>query len=331
MTIRTHEAAIKTTLTAAALALTLFSAYGISHAQTYPTRPIRMIAPFPTGGGTDIVSRIVAQRLTDRLGRQVVVDNRPGAAGAIGTEALARATPDGYTLGMVTSASLVINPSLYRATSYDPVKDFATITQVASYSYIIMAHTSFPPRNFKELVAYAKSHPGKVNFASSGSATLLAGASLETMAGIDMTDIPFNGGGPALIQLLGGHVDITMVSGLSQVRQHIKAGTIRPIAVTSLKRSPDLPDVPTIAESGLPGFEVSVWYGMLAPTATPRAIIDSLHSQIVGILKTPEVHEQVRSAGFDIVANSPEEFASFIKAEVAKWAKVVKDAGIKVK
>jgi len=324
MLFRTRSAVFATT------ALGLYCACSAAFAQDYPSKPIRMIAPFPTGGGTDIVARIIAQRLSEKTGRQVVVENRPGAAGAIGTESIARATPDGYTIGMVTSASLAINPSLYRKTGYDPIKDFAPITHVASYSYIVMAHAGFPPRTFKELVAYARENPGKINFASSGSATLLAGALLKSMAGIQMTDIPFNGGAPALIQLLGGHVDITMVSGLGQVNQHMKAGTVRPIAVTSLKRSSDLPEVPTIAESGLPGFDVSVWYGMVAPAATPREIVSKLNAQIVGILKTPEVRDRVLAAGSEVVASSPEQFAPFIRAEALKWAKVVKDAGIKV-
>ena len=311
-----------------AAALTMCCACSLPAAQSYPSKPMRMIAPFPIGGGTDIVSRIIAQRLAEKIGQQVVVENRPGAAGLVGTESIARATPDGYTVGMVTSAALALNPSLYKKISYDPVKDFAPITQVASYSYIVMAHASFPARNFRELATYAKANPGKINFASSGSSTLLAGALLKSTTGIQMTDIPFNGGAPALIQLLGGHVDITMVSGLNQVQQHIKAGTIKPIAVTSLKRSPELPDVPTIAESGVPGFDVSVWYGMVAPAATPRALIAAFNNQIVTILKTPDVRDRVLVAGFEVIASSPEEFSAFIKAEVLKWAKVVKDAGI---
>ncbi len=320
MTTLIHQAAIT--------ALALCSACGIAAAQNYPSKPVRMIAPFPTGGGSDIVSRIIAQRLSEKLGQQVVVENRPGAAGLVGTESIARATPDGYTVGVVTSAALVLNPSLYKKIAYDPVQDFAPITEVAAYSYIVMAHASFPPKNFRELVAYAKANPGKINFASSGSSTLLAGASLKSLAGIQMTDIPFNGGAPALIQLLGGHVDVTMVSGLGPVQQHIKAGTIKPIAVTSLKRFTDLPEVPTIAESGMPGFDVSVWYGMVVPAATPRAIVATLNARIVAILKTPDVRERVLAAGSEVVASTPEEFAAFIKAEVLKWAKIVKDAGI---
>lgn len=311
-----------------ALGILFYAICGVAAAQDYPGKPVRMIAPFPTGGGTDIVSRIVAQRLAESIGQQVVVENRPGAAGIVGTESIARATPDGYTVGVVTSAALALNPSLYKKIPYDPIKDFAAITQVAAYSYILMAHANFPARNFRELAAYARANPGKVNFASSGSSTLLAGAYLKSLAGIQMTDIPFNGGGPALIQLLGGHVDLTMVSGLGPVQQHIKAGTIKPIAVTSLKRIPELPEVPTIAESGVPGFEISVWYGMVAPAATPRAIVTNLNARIVDILKSPDVRERVLAAGFEVVANAPEQFAAFIKSEVSKWAKIVKDAGI---
>jgi len=305
-------------------------ALGSARAQDFPNRPVRMIAAFPSGGGTDIVARVIAQKLSQMLGQNVVVDNRPGAAGNIGTEAVARATPDGYTLGMGNSASLALNPSLYRNLPYDTVRDLAPITKIAAYSYIVVVRSAFPAKTFNELLAYTRQNPGKLNFASSGSATRMAGALLKSMAGIQMTDIPFNGSAPALIQILGGHVDITLAATLSTVQPHFKTGVLRPLAVTSARRSADLPDLPTIAESGIPGFEVSVWYGMVAPVATPRAIINKLHTHIVEILRMPDVRERVIAAGAEVVGNSPDQFAAELKAEVRKWAKVVKESGIVV-
>jgi len=311
----------------AAIAVTVLDAGSDVHAQTYPNRAIRMIAAFPTGGGSDIVTRVIAQKLAETMGQQVVVENRAGAAGNIGTEAVARAAPDGYTLGMGNSASLGINASLYKNLPYNPVTDFAPITQVASYTYVVVSRSAFPPKSFRELVAYAKDHPGKVNFASSGSTTKLAGALLKSMAGIEMTDIPFNGGGPAQTQLLGGHVDIMMAAALNLLLPHVKAGTLRPLAVTAARRSPELPDVPTIAESGIPGFDVSVWYGIVAPAGTPQEIVTRLSTQIVQILKLPDVRERIVSTGSTIVGSTPEQFAAVIASEVTKWAKVVRESG----
>jgi len=297
-------------------------------AQDYPTRPIRMIAAFPPGGGTDIVARVVAQKLSHTLGQNVVVENRAGAAGNIGTEAVARATPDGHSLGIGNSASLALNPSLYKNLPVDTVRDLAPITKIASYSYVVVVRSAFPAKTFAELLAYTRQNPGKLNFASSGSATKMAGALLKSMGGIQMTDVPFNGSGPALIQILGGHVDMTFAAALSTVQPHFRTGVLRPLAVTSARRSADFPELPTIAEAGLPGFEVSVWYGMVAPAATPRAIIKKLNAHIVHILNMPDVRERVVSTGAEVVGNTPEQFAAEIKAEVEKWAKVVRESGI---
>jgi tripartite-type tricarboxylate transporter receptor subunit TctC len=321
-----HASVARPLLLAATIAL---PAIHPASAQEYPSRPIRLVASFPAGGGSDIVARVVAQKLSETWGQHVVVENKPGAAGNIGSETVVRATPDGYTLGVGTSASLALNPSLYSKLPFDTVRDLAPVTQLAAYSYVIVARSSFPAKTFKELIAYAKANPGKVNFASSGSATKMAGALLNSAVGMDITEVPFNGSAPALVQILGGHVDFTMAAALNVVQPHFKSGVLRPLAVTSAKRSPDLPDLPTIAESGVPGFEVTVWYGMIAPAKTPRDLIAKINAQVVQALRAPDVRNRVVATGAEVVGNSPAEFAANLKVEVEKWARVVKTAGIK--
>lgn len=300
-----------------------------SFAQTYPVRPIRMIVAYPPGGGTDIVGRMMAQKLGENLGQTVVVDNRGGATGNIGTELAARATPDGYTLLMGNVAPNAINVSLFKKLPFDPVKDFAPVSLVAVTPNILVVPPSFPVKTVKDLIALAKSKPGALNFPSAGigSSSHLAGEMLKSMAGIDMVHVPYKGGGPALIALLSGQVQL-MFATLPAAMPHVKSGKLRPVAVTTAHRSLALPELPTIAESGVPGYEAATWYGLLAPAGTPKAIVGRLHAEIVKILAT-DTRQQLVAQGFEPVGNTPAEFAAYIKSEITKWGKVIRDAGIK--
>jgi len=296
----------------------------------YPTRPVRFIVPFAPGGSTDTLARTLAQRLTDALGQQVVVDNRSGGNGNIGTEIVARAVPDGHTIVLGYIANLGIGPSLYAKLPFDPVKDFAPVTLLAVAPNILVAHPSLPVKNVRELVAYAKAHPQKVNYASAAVASLghLAGELLNSSAGIRMQHVPYKGSGQAVIDLLAGQVQI-MFSGMSSVMPHIKAGKLRPLAVTGAQRSPATPEVPTIAEAGYPGFEASAWYSVMAPAGTPKTVVTRLNGEILRALKIPEVKERLENVGFELVGSSPDECGTYIRNEIVKWAKVVKASGIK--
>ncbi|MBI1965275.1 MAG: tripartite tricarboxylate transporter substrate binding protein [Betaproteobacteria bacterium] len=299
-------------------------------AQQYPTRPIRFIVPFSPGGSTDTLARTLGQKLSEALGEQVVVDNRPGGNGDIGMLIVARAQADGYTIVLGYIANLAIAPSLYAKMPYDPVKDFAPITQPASSPNVLTAHPSVPAKNLKELIALAKTRPGAVNFASTGIASVghLTGELLNTLAGVRMTHVPYKGSGQAITDLLGGHVHV-MFSGFSSTMPHIKAGRLRALAVTGARRSPALPEAPTIAEQGFPKFEATAWYGVLAPAGTPRPIVTRLHDEIVKALRLPDVKERLGNVGFELVGSTPEQFGAYIKSETAKWAKVVKASGAK--
>lgn len=303
---------------------------GAAYAQQYPARPVRFIVPFAPGGSTDTLARAIGQKLGDAMGQQVVVDNRSGGNGNIGMEIVARAAPDGYTIVLGYIANLGIGPSLYEKLPFDPVKDYAPITQLASSPNILVAHPSVPAKTLKEFIGYAKANPQKVNYASAAVASLghLAGELLNAAAGIQMQHVPYKGSGQAVIDLLAGQVQV-MFSGMSSVMPHIKAGKLRPLAMTGAQRSPATPDVPTIAESGFPGFEATAWYGVLAPAGTPRAIVGRLHDEIVRALKLPDVKERLESVGFELVGGTPEAFGTYIKAEIGKWAKVVRASGIK--
>ena len=296
----------------------------------YPTRPVRFIVPFAPGGSTDTLARTLAQRLTDALGQQVVVDNRSGGNGNIGTEIVARAVPDGHTIVLGYIANLGIGPSLYAKLPFDPVKDFAPVTLLAVAPNILVAHPSLPVKNVRELVVYAKAHPQKVNYASAAVASLghLAGELLNSSAGIRMQHVPYKGSGQAVIDLLAGQVQI-MFSGMSSVMPHIKAGKLRPLAVTGAQRSPATPEVPTIAEAGYPGFEASAWYSVMAPAGTPKTVVTRLNGEILRALKIPEVKERLENVGFELVGSSPDECGTYIRNEIVKWAKVVKASGIK--
>ncbi len=299
-------------------------------AQTYPTRPIRLIVSFAPGGSVDLVGRLIGQKLTDAWGQQVVIDNRPGAGGNMSAELAARATPDGYTI-YICSASLVVNPSLYRKLPYDPLKDFAPITLLASVQNVLVSHPSLPAKNVKELIALAKKAPGKINYASTGSGSSghLTMELLKSMAGIDLTHVPYKVIGQATTDLLSGQVSLWFPT-IPGALPHIKAGRMSALAVAGAKRSPALPEVPTVAESGVPGFEASTWYPILAPAGTPNAIVDRLNTRLVAILNTPEVNAQLVRQGVEPIGSSPAQLASHLKTELAKWAKVVQVSGARV-
>ena len=316
-------------LGASMVALAAF-AFGQAPA-AYPTKPIRLVVPFPPGGATDILAREVAKHLTDAWGQSVVVDNRPGAGGNIGSELVAKSPPDGYTLEMGTVGTHAINTSLYSKMPYDHIKDFVPVILVAGVPNVLEVNPSVPVNSVQELIAYAKANPGKLNFASSGSGTSihLSGELFKVMAGVQMTHIPYKGSAPALADLIGGQVQL-MFDNLPPSLPQIKAGKLRALAVTSATRAPALPDVPTVAEAGLPGFEASSWFGVLAPAGTPPAIVTKLNAEIAKWLTTPEAKEKLASVGANIAGGTPEDFARHIQAETAKWAKVVKESGAKV-
>jgi tripartite-type tricarboxylate transporter receptor subunit TctC len=311
--------------------LVMTSIIGAASAQPYPDKPIRMVVPFPAGGTTDILARAVAQKLSESLGQQVIVDNKPGAGGNIGAQEVARSAPDGYTLVMGTVGTHAINPSLYKKMPYDHVKDFAPVSLVASVPNLLVVHPSVPVNSVKELIAYAKANPGKLNFASSGNGTSihLSGELFKTMTGVQMTHVPYKGSAPAVTDLLGGQVQV-MFDNMPSALPHAKAGKLKPLAVTSAKRFPGTPDIPTMAESGVPGYEASSWFGVLAPAGTPKEIVNKLSTEIAKALKTPEMKKKLEEQGAEAVGSTPEEFAAHIKAETAKWAKVVKESGATV-
>jgi tripartite-type tricarboxylate transporter receptor subunit TctC len=302
---------------------------GAANAQTWPARPIHLIVPFPPGGVTDIVGRIIAQRLSEGLGQPIVVENRGGGAGSIGAQLAAKSSPDGYTLLMAT-ATHAINVTLMPNTGFDLTKDVVPVSLVASVPLLLAVNPKLPVTDVKSLVAYAKANPGKLNFASgsTGSASHLAGEMLKTMAGVQMTHIPYKGGGPALQDVIAGHVGL-MFENMPSILPHVQAGRLRGIATTGPKRSPAIPELPTMIESGFPGFEAGSWYGLFAPIGTPPEVIERLHREVVNALKNPEMQKQLLAQGAEPIGNSPQEFTSFINAEVAKWAKAIKDSGAK--
>jgi tripartite-type tricarboxylate transporter receptor subunit TctC len=298
-------------------------------AQPYPTKPVRLIVPSAPGGGTDITARIVAPKLGEFLGQQVVVENRAGAGTMIGGEAVARAAPDGYTLLMGVS-TLAINPAVYRKVPYDALKDFAPVSQAVSLPNILVVHPSLPVKSVKELIAFSKARPGEIDFASAGVGTNphLSMELFLFMTGLKMTHVPYKGSGAGLIDLVAGHVPVmtpSIISGLP----HVKNGRLRALGVTSAQRAEAVPDVPAIAEAGVPGYEATQWFGLLAPAGTPREIISRLHREFVRVLQSPDIRQRFAADATQPVGSSPEEFAAYIRAETVKWAKVVKAAGIK--
>ncbi|MET0164953.1 MAG: tripartite tricarboxylate transporter substrate binding protein [Vicinamibacterales bacterium] len=303
-------------------------AVSIVHAQTYPDKPIRIIVPYTPGGFNDTLARTVGQKLQEAWGQPVIVDNRPGGGTLIGTEMAAKAAPDGYTLYMVPFA-FAVNPSLYKKLPYDSLKDFAPITLAASTPNLLVVNPALTVNSVKEVIALAKSKPGKLNYASTGngSSNHLSMEKFKMMAGVDITHIPYKGSGPAVTDLMGGQVDL-MFDNIPNVLPHVKSGKLKMIAVTSPNRSPHVPDVPTVSESGVPGYEVSVWFGIAAPGGTPKPIITKLNAEIVKILNMPDVKQKFAAQGVDVIGSTPERFAVYIKEQMEEWGKVVKAAGV---
>jgi tripartite-type tricarboxylate transporter receptor subunit TctC len=293
---------------------------------------VRMVVPFAPGGSTDIMSRVAAQHmaLSDSFAQQIIVDNRPGVSGIVGIDIVAKAQPDGYTV-LMTSLAITVNPSLYRSLPYDTAKDFTPVTLVGSNSNILVLHPSVPAKSLQEFIAYAKANPGKLNFGSGGPGTTphLAGEMFKTMAGIQVTHVPYKGGGQSVLALMGGEIQFILES-ITQLLPFVKAGKLRPLGVTDLRRSPLLPDLPTLNESGLNGYQMVGWNGMFVPAGTPSSVVNKLHAEVVKALTLPAVKERFATLGADPSGMSPAEFSAFVAAETAKWAKVVKDANIKV-
>jgi tripartite-type tricarboxylate transporter receptor subunit TctC len=300
-----------------------------ARAQTYPTRPVRIIVPFAPAGPTDVFARLLVQELSENLGQHFYIENQVGAGGNIGMGNAARAVPDGYTIVFV-STSYIVNPSLYAKVPYDPLKDFAPVTLAAVSPNVLTVHPSIPAKTVKELIAEIKANPGKYSFASAGLGTTphLSGELFKLSQGLDLVHVPFNGSAPAIQSTLAGHTPIAFTV-VTPVVPQVKEGKLRALAVTTPKRSPALPDVPTLAEAGLPDQEADTMQGILVPAGTPKAIIDLLHSEIVKVIALPDVKEQMAVLGFEPVANTPEEFAARIKAEIPRWGKVIHDANIK--
>jgi tripartite-type tricarboxylate transporter receptor subunit TctC len=311
------------------LALALSAVPGFAQ-KGYPDKAIRMIVPFAPGGSNDIMGRLVAGKLTESMGQQVVVDNRPGASGIIGTDLAAKAAPDGYTL-LVMSLTFAVNPSIRSKLPYDTEKDLIPVTLIASAPLILVVHPSLPVKSVKELIAYAKANPGKLNFGSGGpgSTPHLAGEMLKTMAGLQMTHVPYKGGGPALADLVGGQIQL-MLENIPSTLPFVKSGRLRVLAVTSKERSPTVPDVPTLDEAGLKGYELTGWNGLFVPRGTARAIVTRLHTETVKALTVPDVKQRLAAMSAVPGGEPPEKFAAFIKAEIAKWAKIAKQAGLRV-
>ena len=297
-------------------------------AQAYPTKPVTIIVPFAAGGTTDILARIIGQALTAELGQSVVVDNRAGAGGNIGGQAAAKAAPDGHTLFMGTVGTHAINASLYKKMPFDPVKDFAPLTRVANVPNLLVANPAQPYKSVKDLIAYAKANPGKVNFGSSGngSSIHLSGELFKSLAKVDMQHVPYKGSAPAVTDLLGNQIGI-MFDNMPSAIQHVRSGKLVPLAVTTAKRSPELPSVPTIAEAGVPGYEATSWFGMFAPAGTPVPVLAKLNAAIVKVLAQPDVKKKINEQGAEVYSETPEQFAAFIQAESVKWGKVVKESG----
>jgi len=307
----------------------LMPGYVLAQAEAYPNKPLRFILPFPPGGGTDILGRLIAERMTASLGQPVVIENRGGAGGNVGAEAAAKSAPDGYTIVLV-APSLAISPSLYSKLAYDPVKDFAPISLVATVPNVMITHSSVPARTLREFIALAKAKPGGMNFGSGGSGTSnhLAGELFNIVAGVKLVHVPYKGVNLAMNDVLSGEVHLVVI-GVPAAAPHIKAGKLRALALIAPQRSPALPDVPTVAEAGLPDFEVTTWYGVLAPAGTPRPIVTRLNAELVKIMHAPELKDRLATLATDPQTSTPEEFAAYIKQEIAKWGEVVRKAGLK--
>jgi tripartite-type tricarboxylate transporter receptor subunit TctC len=300
-----------------------------ANAQAYPSKPVRFVSPYPPGGANDILARIIGQKLGENLGQQIVIENRGGATGNIGAEYVAKAPPDGYTILMGQASNLTINVSLMKM-PYDPVKDLSPVTLVATTPNLLVVHPSFPVRTVKDLVALARAKPGSINYASSGSGSAghLAGELFKRVAHIEMVHIPYKGAASALTDVVAGQAQLYFTSPISAT-PFVKGGRLRMVAVTSLKRSPSLPDIPTVAESGYPDFEVVSWWGVLTPAAVPKDIIGRLHAELIKVLASPDIKAKFADQGADVASDTPEQFAAYIKSEIAKWGKLIKELGVK--
>ena len=320
---------MKKMLRGAAAAMMVLVA-GNALAQAWPSKPIRVMVPFPPGGSTDIVARIVGQKLGERLGQSIVIENRGGAGGTLGTAQVAKAAPDGYTLTVASTSTHVVAPSVYQKLDYDPVKDFAPISLMAVSPYLLVVHPAVPAKSVKELVELARKQPGKMNYASAGvgSTTHLAMEMLKSASNTYMLHIPYSGNGPAGTAVISGQVEI-LFGSMPAVLPHAKGGRVRALAVGTLARSPSMPEIPTIAESGYPGFDASLWLGIMAPAGTPQPVIDRLHKEIVAVVSAADTREALSKAGAEPVTSSPAELAAMVRDGVPKYAKIVKMAGVK--
>ena len=309
----------------------LFSISRNAHAETYPDKPIKIVVPYPAAGTPDILAREIAGKLTTALGQQVIVDNRPGAGGNIGSEMVAKAAPDGYTIIMATVATHSINQALYKKLPFDPIKDFAPIILVATTPNVLVVNPSLPLKSVRDLIALAKSKPGEITFSSGGNGTShhIGGSLFQKMTGVQMTHVPYKGSGAALPDLIGGQVNI-MFDNLTSSMPHIKSGKLRALATTGLTRSAAMPDLPTVNESGVPGFEIVAWFGLMAPANTPRAIVERLNHEVGKILNLPDMKARFIAQGAEPAPGTPEQFGVFVKEKLAQWAPIVKASGAQI-
>ena len=312
-----------------AFALVALSA-GQTLAQPYPSRPIRIVVPFPPGGAVDFYARVVQAPLTDALGQAVIIDNKAGASGMIGAEQVAKAAPDGYTLLLGNIASLAINVGIYPKMPYDPAKDFTPIIRTVDVNYVLVVHPSLPVKTVAELIAYAKANPGRISYGSAGSGSLphLSMELFKAQTGADFVHVPYKGGGPMVTDLLGGSIQV-VIADQANLMPHVVAGKLRALAVASPKRSPNVPDIPTIAESGVTGFEATAWQGLMGPPGLPADVVKRLNDAFNTVMAQPAVREKLVAGGLDPIGGTPDDFARFIRAEIAKWSKIAKDVGAK--
>ena len=322
---------MKTWIRVSALLFAVLSVAGPAAGQQYPARPIRMLVGFPPGGGTDIVGRIVAQKLSENLGQQVIVENRGGATGLLAAELAAKAAPDGYTVMMAHIAAISILPSLYPKMPYDAAKDFAPITLAAIGPNLLVVHPSVPVKNVKELIALARARPGQLHYASPGGGSVqhLSGELFKLQAKVDMLHVPYKGSGQSIVDLIAGHVQLNFDS-VPPVLGHVRQGRLRALAVTSANRSALLPEIPTVNESGLPGFDMGTWWGLVAPAAVNKDVVAKLYAESIKVLKLPDVRDRLANVGAEPGGNTPEQFGAFIRSESVKYARIVKDANIKI-
>jgi tripartite-type tricarboxylate transporter receptor subunit TctC len=311
------------------LSFVLVAAIAPAAAQSYPSKPVRFVVPYAAGGATDLIARTIGEKLSASLGQPFVIDNRPGAATLLGAQLVAKAEPDGYTLLMATSTTLAINASLYSKLPYDPVKDFAPISLAIQHPFVLLVDPKLPVQSVKQLVALAKAKPGQLAYASGGSGSFphLAMAMFQSMVGIDVIHVPYKGSAPALTDLMGGQIAMMFDN---TALNYVKGGKIRALAVTTKDRLSVMPDVPTLAEAGVPGYELAAWQGVIATAGTPRPIVDKLNGEIVKLLQLPDVRSRLTADGGQIITSTPDQFAAYIKTEIGRFAKVVKDSGAKV-